>query len=70
MKTISLDDEAYRLLKGLKVGPQDSFSSVVKRHFGAKSGLQASAGGWSEMPDERVERLHRERVETFGTTAE
>lgn len=33
-KTISLDDEAYRLLKAAKL-PDESFSEVVKRTLGA-----------------------------------
>lgn len=70
MKTISLDDEAYRVLKGLKLGPQDSFSSVVKRHFGDEVDLRASAGGWEDVPPERIERIERERVDVFGTTGD
>ena len=31
MKTITLDEEAYERLKGLKTGRGESFSSVVKR---------------------------------------
>ena len=31
MKTIALDDVAYARLNALKRGPNDSFSSVVKR---------------------------------------
>lgn len=69
MKTVSLDDEAYNLLKGAKRSPKDSFSDVVKRHFGHKlDGIEASAGGWADVPDARIERLKRERVEVFGTT--
>lgn len=70
MKTISLDEEAYHVLKGLKLGPQDSFSAVVKRHFGGQPDLEASAGGWGDVPPERLEELRRERTETFGTTAD
>jgi predicted CopG family antitoxin len=31
MKTITLDEAAYERLKAWKLGPKDSFSSVVKR---------------------------------------
>lgn len=69
MKTVSLDDEAYRLLKGAKRTSKESFSDVVKRHFGHQlDGLEASAGGWADVPEERIERIERERVEVFGTT--
>lgn len=69
MKTVSFDDEAYRLLRGAKRDPKDSFSDVVKRHFGHKrEGIAASAGGWADVPEERIERLKRERIEIFGTT--
>lgn len=68
MKTVSFDDEAYEILKGLKVGPDDSFSDVVKRRFGERQSLDASAGAWKDVPDERVERLRQETVEAFGST--
>ena len=32
-KNVTLDDEAYDLLKSLKIGPQDSFSQVVRRNI-------------------------------------
>ena len=50
MKTVTLDDEAYALLRGAKVSRRDSFSTVVKRHFdaGARAeDLDASFGAWS-----------------------
>jgi predicted CopG family antitoxin len=31
-KTITIDDNAYKLLEGLKVGPNDSFTKVILRH--------------------------------------
>lgn len=68
MKTVSFDDEAYHLLRGAKRRPGESFSAVIKRHFGRKRSLEDSAGGWAEVAPERVARLRRERVETFGTT--
>lgn len=65
MKTITLDDEAYRLLAGRKLGHRDSFSRVVKAHFGKLGELRTSAGTWSDMSDREVARLRRETVEAF-----
>ena len=31
-KTITIDDDAYRLLVSLKEGPGDSFTKVIRRH--------------------------------------
>jgi predicted CopG family antitoxin len=58
MKTVSLDDEAYELLRGAKTSRRDSFSSVVKRHFDARSRAQdlaASFGAWSMGAEEAAE---------------
>ncbi len=59
MKTVSLDDEAYELLRGAKVTRSDSFSAVVKRHFAASAradDLKASFGSRS-MSDAEAEEL-------------
>lgn len=58
MKTVSLDDEAYELLRGAKASRKDSFSSVVKRHFDARAraeDLEASFGAWSMDEAEAAE---------------
>lgn len=68
MKTVSFDDEAYNLLKGAKISPAESFSDVVKRHFGLRRPLADSAGGWADMDDDEAERLRRASVDDFGTT--
>lgn len=61
MKTVSLDDEAYNLLKGAKVSPADSFSDVVKRHFGGKRpDIWATHGAWKDMTDDEVRALREE----------
>jgi predicted CopG family antitoxin len=65
MKTITLDEEAYYLLVSRKVGSRDSFSRVVKAHFGTIGHLRASAATWADMTRADVERLRRETVRTF-----
>jgi len=59
VKTVSLDDEAYELLRGAKVSRRDSFSAVVKRHFDPRAraqDLDASFGAWT-MEDEEAAGL-------------
>lgn len=69
MKTVSLDDDAYDLLKGAKVRPTESFSEVVKRHFGARrGGIEATAGAWADADPDLLVRLKRERLDAFGST--
>lgn len=31
-KTITIEDDVYELLRSLKVGPDDSFTKVLRRH--------------------------------------
>lgn len=31
-KTITIEDDAYDLLRSLKLGPDDSFTKVIRRH--------------------------------------
>jgi predicted CopG family antitoxin len=74
MKTVTFDEEAYEILRHLKVGPRDSFSDVVKRHLGRLAGRKASFedafGGWSDMTDEEVRRMREETVQGFGMAGE
>ena len=70
MKTVTLDDAAYALLRGAKQAPQESFSTVVKRLLGATPRLEDAFGGWADMTDEEVKRLRDETVAMFGTTGD
>ena len=54
MKTITLDDEAYKRLKAWKRSPNDSFSKVVKRLVPMPGTLAAFA--------EFTERLSTDRL--------
>jgi len=65
MKTVTLDEEAYAVLNGLKVDGKDSFSKVVKRHFRRSGRLRSSAGAWSDLTKAEEERLRRETVQAF-----
>lgn len=69
MKTISLDDEAYRILASLKVSRRDSFSHVIKRHFRRSGRLRSSAGAWSDVSADEVRALRQETVDAFQTAA-
>ena len=72
MKTITLDDEAYALLKAWKRAPRDSFSSVVKQVV-PRPGTLASLLSYVEShPSVDVEADNRleESVELRSTTKE
>ncbi|MFO1533367.1 MAG: antitoxin VapB family protein [Thermoplasmatota archaeon] len=68
MKTVTLDDEAYELLRGARLVPKESFSSVVKRTLGMRPRWEDSAGTWSGKTDDDVRRLREDSDETFGWT--
>lgn len=65
MKTISLDEKAYALLRELKLGGKGSFSDVIKRHFEKPTQIRSSAGSWSDVSDKRVAKLRRETLASF-----
>lgn len=66
MKTVSFDDEAYEILKGLKSKPGESFSDVVKKHLGRRNGLDASFGAWADRSEAEIARLRVETDAAFG----
>lgn len=55
---------------GAKIYASESFSMVVKRLLGTRRPIGESAGAWSDMTDEEVNRLRRETLETFGSMKE
>lgn len=70
MKTITLDEESYALLKSWKRKPKDSFSSVVKKvvprpgTMGAMlSYLESSSPGGYAEGDAEKDRILEETVE-------
>jgi predicted CopG family antitoxin len=65
MKTVTFDDEAYNLLKGAKLSPQESFSDVVKRHFGRRRSLVETAGAWRDMTAADARALRDESRRAF-----
>lgn len=66
MKTVSVDDDAYVLLRTAKHGPHESFSDVVKRLLGPKRQIEGSAGGWSDMDDAEAETLRATTLHGFA----
>ncbi len=70
MKTITLDDDAYERLKTWKRGPQESFSSVVKRvvprpgTLGSLLGFVESQGTSELAGNEVLEQAVNERPAT------
>lgn len=70
MKTVTFDDEAYEILRGLKQSSQDSFSDVVKRHLGTRRSIQESAGAWKGLPRARFAEIRKESEAAFGMTGD
>jgi predicted CopG family antitoxin len=71
-KTITLDDDAYQLLRSLKLGARDSFTRVVLRHVHKPAEtcgelLDASVQDTPPAVDGALlERLARERKRPSG----
>jgi predicted CopG family antitoxin len=61
-KTISLDEQAYNLLRKAK-RPGESFSDVVKRIARPRPSLASFAGAWKDMPPETRKSIQRFRAE-------
>ena len=55
-KLVSLDTEAYQMLRAKKRAG-DSFSDVVKREFRPRRPLTDFIGIWKDMPDAEVEEV-------------
>ncbi len=72
MKTITLDEEAYALLKSWKRSGRESFSAVVKQvvpkpgTLGAFLGFVQSSGPIDPAADEKLEQA----IEVRNTTKE
>ena len=55
-KTISIMDDAYRLLYRNK-RKDESFSDVIRREFSGKGKISECAGLWSDLTDEQVDEM-------------
>ncbi len=47
-KTITIEDDVYKTLVGLKEGPGDSFSKVLRRHVYVPAKTNAELLAWHE----------------------
>ncbi len=54
-KNISLTDDAYELLKKMKLG-EESFSDTIRR-LAKRRRLSDCAGLWADIPDEEMEDI-------------
>ncbi len=54
-KNISLTEDAYELLKSMKLG-DESFSDTIRR-LAKRRRLSDCVGLWSDMPDEEIEAI-------------
>ena len=62
MPTITIDDEAYKILRRLKQGKSDSFTRVIKRNYHTFNTC-GELIDWIES--EPPPKIHRERLKTF-----
>jgi predicted CopG family antitoxin len=62
MRTITIDDEAYQILRRLKQGKDDSFTRVIKRNY-QKLDTCGELIDWIES--EPPPRINRERLKEF-----
>ena len=63
MRTITIDDEAYKILRRLKQGKGDSFTRVIKRNYQTFDTC-GELLDWIES--EPPPKINRERLKTFG----
>ena len=70
MKTITIDDEAYQLLRSLKRGKRDSFSQVIHRIVPARNAGELMDYYDSQPPPKfapaRLQRIKDERGRRSG----
>ena len=62
MRTITIDDEAYKILKQLKQGKSDSFTRVIKRNYQTFTTC-GELIDWIES--EPPPKINRSRLDTF-----
>ncbi len=68
VKTITITEEAYRLLAREKTA-DESFSEVIKRLASERGSLRDSLGGWRMSTDEEAEIFSNLRANWKKTTA-
>ncbi len=57
-KTITITEESYHLLAGLKEG-DESFSEELRRLLGTKSRIMELAGAWEKMSGKEAKEIHQ-----------
>lgn len=57
-KTISIMDDAYDLLIGMKM-PGESFSDEIRRLTKTKSSVMDFAGAWKDISDKEAEKMKK-----------
>ncbi len=69
-KTITIDDEAYELLRSLKQGKRDSFSQVIHRIVPARSAGELMDYYDSHPPPhfdaDKLQSIKEQRARRFG----
>jgi len=62
MRTITIDDEAYKILRQLKQGKNDSFTRVIKRNY-QRFNTCGELIDWIES--EPPPKINRDRLKDF-----
>jgi len=55
-KTISIMDDAYKLLASKKIG-EESFSDLIRRSFTKDRDIMKFAGSWKNVSDDRIKEI-------------